>query len=146
MGDDSIIDFVMPLIIELVLICVIDILFIMFNLKKWLAQERIIKTFPSWKNTKKPFYWFVIWSVVKFVIDLAVILAFIFIFVDKYGLVMIAFGIGVWIVLTICQMGLYLLIENVIVTVFRKKNNKVINNTNSVITNESIDSDREHQD
>ena len=144
MGDGSIVDFVMPLIIELVLICGIDILFIIFNLKKWLGQERIIKSFPTWKGTKKPFYWFVIWSTIKFVIDVTFILVFIFLFVEKYGLVMIAFGFGVWILLTMCQMGIYLLIEKIMVVVKRKKGNlskTATDNKENTVAKEPIDSD-----
>lgn len=119
-NDSSSIDFVMPLVIELIVICGLDIGFILIEAKKWM-NERIIKIFPNWNGSKKPLYWFVIWGVIKFVIDIAVIIVFIFIAVEKYGLVMIAFGIGVWVLMTIIQIGLYLLLERVLISIIKSK-------------------------
>ena len=118
------VNFIMPLILELGLICGLNMGVILSNFKKWLAGDRIIGIFPSWKGTRKPFRWFFGWSISKFTVDLIVLLAYIFIITEKYGNVMIALAPAVWIGLLLTEMLFYVIVENIIVAVMRRRTKK----------------------
>lgn len=58
-------DIICAYICLLILTCLENVAFIQLMGKVFLKSESLIAVFPTWKETKKPFYWFVFWSVIK---------------------------------------------------------------------------------
>ncbi len=115
------VDFIMSFIIIFVFISFLDIVQIFEFHKKWITQEQIVKSFPSWQGTKKPFNWFLGWMIAKCICDVALTFLFVFILVDKIGLVVMVFAILNYLVILFFQMIVYVVIESIVIAKLQNK-------------------------
>ena len=145
MGDGTVQEFVIGLVIVLVFILGMDTVFLFYEARKRLVDNgHLIKTFPDWEGTKKPRYWLMGWTVAKYIFDLAWMLAFFFITVEIYGDIMMVFALVSWPFLSLTQLSLYLIVEKIMVVVKRKKGNlskTATDNKENTVAKEPIDSD-----
>ncbi len=111
----------MSFIIIFVFISFLDIVQIFEFHKKWITQEQIVKSFPSWQGTKKPFNWFLGWMIAKCICDVALTFLFVFILVDKIGLVVMVFAILNYLVILFFQMIVYVVIESIVIAKLQNK-------------------------
>lgn len=125
------IDFIMSFIILFVLFSFFDVMQIFDFHKKWIIQEQIVKTFPSWQGTKKPFNWFVGWMIAKCICDVALTFLFVFTLVDRIGMVVMVFAILNYLVILFFQMIVYVVIERIVIA---KQQNKKDNSGKADIT------------
>lgn len=70
-------EYVIPLLIMLALVCMCEIVTVYGFHKRWIKEGETVQFIPEWKGTKKPFYWFLGWSIAKCVTDVIVIIAFV---------------------------------------------------------------------
>ena len=146
MDINGIFDIVMPVLLMLALCVLYNIIFI-YNLHKgWIRKGKTVEFFPAWNGTKKPFYWFLGWSIAKCAVDMIIFLVYFFVVksIGRIGLMMLM--PGVWIVGCFFEMIFYAISETIAVSIVRRKNpqpNEGASNTDviadGVIGNEEAD-------
>lgn len=141
------VSFVILLLLGLVWWSGINVGFIHSLYKGWIRKGKTIEFFPSWKGSKKPFHWFLGWSVAKCIADGIIFLVYILaivVYTGKAGF--IALIPGVWLVSCFFEMIFYAISETIAVSIVRRKNpqpnSEAINTdviADNVIENEEAD-------
>ncbi len=58
------VDTIFGYILLLFLVGMLDVGTVQCLYKTFLKSESLFAVFPTWKDTKKPFYWFLVWSII----------------------------------------------------------------------------------
>lgn len=111
-------DIICAYICLLILTCLENVTFIRLMGKVFLKSESLIAVFPTWKDTKKPFYWFVFWSVSKCT-NIVVFTAIWFTFANVLGSRIAAIAILTLFLDIPISIIIYFIIECVIAVIYR---------------------------
>ncbi|MDE6200643.1 MAG: hypothetical protein K2M47_02015 [Clostridiales bacterium] len=83
--------------------------------KTFLKSESLLAVFPTWKDTKKPFYWFLVWSIIKCT-DVVAYTAFWFIYANGFAVAIIIFSLTISFLVF---MIIYFIFESIISIIYR---------------------------
>ncbi|MDE5593262.1 MAG: hypothetical protein K2I75_04950 [Clostridiales bacterium] len=136
---DEIVDYVMPLMLMLALICMAEIVTVYGFYKQWIKEGKTVEFIPEWKDTKKPFYWFLGWSIAKSVTDVIVIIVFVLMVpIDRPAwFILMPFA---WFVAFFFEMIFYVICETIVIKRIRRKNvqsKSQMKDTQDVVVDES---------
>lgn len=135
---DEIFDYVMPLLLALALVCMAETLIVYGFYKQWIKEGKTVEFIPEWKDTKKPFHWFLGWSISKCVTDVIIIIVFVVMvpFDKSTWFILIPF---IWIIASFFEMIFYVICEAIVIKRIRRKNAQSslqMNGTQNVVVDE----------
>lgn len=137
----------MPLLLMLIICCSAEAVNVYNLYKAWVKKGGIVDFIPKWKDTKKPFYWFLGWNIAKCVTDVIIIVIFILaIPMNKSEL--FVFMVPIWFAAYFFQMIFYVICEAIVIKRIGRKNAQPIketNTTNDVIENAEDNSTGDEQ-
>lgn len=118
---DAKMEYVMPLLLMLALVFMYEIMTVYGFHKRWIKRGETVEFIPEWEGTKKPFYWFLGWSIAKCVTDVIIIIIFILVIpMNKSGLFMLMPFI--WCAAFFFEMIFYVICETIVIKHIRRKN------------------------
>ena len=111
-------DIICAYICLLFLLCLQDVGYVQAMHKLFIKSESLIAVFPTWKDTKKPFSWFVFWSVIKCA-NIIVLTALWFMFANKLGSSIVTIAISAQFLDMPISVIIYFIFECIIAIVYR---------------------------
>lgn len=108
-------DIICGYICILFLVSMLDVGTVQCLYKTFLKSESLLAVFPSWKDTKKPFYWFLVWSII-FCTNVAAYTAFWFIYANEFAVAIIIISLPLSFLVFII---IYFIFESIISLIYR---------------------------
>lgn len=109
------VDTIFGYICILFLVGMLDVGTVQCLYKTFLKSESLLAVFPTWKDTKKPFYWFLFWSII-FCTNVAAYTAVWFIFAHELAVAIIIISLALSFLVF---MIIYFIFESIISLIYR---------------------------